>query len=279
MHMNKSLLSGIFLAIATLWFGVFKSVSNPLFYLDSHALILVCGGTLSASLIAFPFKQLVTLFDTLSIWLIRNKLPDYRVVEELYDVAQQFNKYKKLASPLEFAHPFINEGFMFLVSGDFDANQIQEILLKRIMAFRKKMQNDVKLLTALSKFPPAFGLLGASTGMITMMLNLNNGGSQKIGAAMAIALVATFWGIGLANLVFLPLSDFANKIAQEDAHTRLIIMEGLLMIKKNESPQFIVEILKSHLHPTERKKVKLSKNWPVEESQPKKDKQHKANAS
>lgn len=260
--MNKSLLAGILFSFLTLWFGVFKSVPNPFLYLDPHALILVCGGTISASLIAFPFKQLVTLADTLTIWLIRNKIPDFKVVEELYEVALQYSKYKNLASTLEFTHPFINEGFSFLVSEDFDSNQIQEILLKRIMAHRKKMQNDGKILTALSKFPPAFGLLGASTGMIAMMLNLNSGGTQKIGSAMAIALVATFWGIGLANLVFLPLSDFANKIAQEDAHTRLIIMEGIVLIKKNEPPHLIVEILKSHLHPSERKKVKINNNWP-----------------
>jgi len=255
--MNKSLITGFFLACATLWFGVFKSVSNPLFYFDTHALILVCGGTISASLIAFPFKQLLSLADTFLIWLIRKKIPDYKIIEELYNVSLQYKKYKDLASTLEFSHPFINEGFAFVTSNEYDVDQIQEILIKRIVAHRKKMQNDGKILSAISKFPPAFGLLGASTGMIAMMLNLNSGGTQMIGSAMAVALVATFWGIGLANLVFLPLSDFANKIAQDDAHTRLIIMEGLILIKKNETSNNIIEILKSHLHPADRKKIKI----------------------
>jgi len=258
--MNKSLITGFFLACATLWFGVFKSVSNPLFYFDSHALILVCGGTISATLIAFPFKQLLNLADTFLIWLIRKKIPDYKIVEEMYEVSIQYKKYKNLASTLEFSHPFINEGFAFVTSNDYDANQIQEILIKRIIAYRKKMQNDGKILSAISKFPPAFGLLGASTGMIAMMLNLNSGGTQMIGSALAVALVATFWGIGLSNLVFLPLSDFANKIAQDDAHTRLIIMEGLILIKNNEPSSSVVEILKSHLHPGDRKKMKIIKD-------------------
>jgi chemotaxis protein MotA len=264
--MNKSLLTGVLFGIGTLWFGVFESISNPKFYMDPHALILVLGGTLSASLIAYPYRQLITLGDTLLTWFIRKKTPDYRVVEELYEVSIQYMKYKNLASSLEFTHPFINEGFMFIVSDSYSLEQIQDILVKRIVAFRKKMQNDGKILTAISKYPPAFGLLGASTGMISMMLNLNGGGTQKIGSSMAVALVATFWGVCIANLIFLPLSDFANKIAQDEAHTRMIIMEGLILIKKNEQPLMIAEILKSHLHPADRKKVRVLKDWPEKEN-------------
>lgn len=261
--MNVSLYSGILIAIGTLWFGVFRSVSNPLFYLDSHALILVCGGTMAASLIAFPFSRLAALGSTLLNWLSRKKTPDYKVVEELYEASIYYSKYKELATSVEFSHPFIREGFQLLMSENFSEQQLQDILLKRIAAFKKNLQNDAKVLMALSKFPPAFGLLGASTGMISMMLNLSTGGTQKIGSSMAIALVATFWGIGLANLVFLPLSDFANKVAQDDSHTRLIIMEGLVLIKHQQPPHVIVEVLKSHLPAADRSKVKIIRNWGV----------------
>jgi chemotaxis protein MotA len=257
--MNVSLVFGIITAVLTLWFGVFKNTANPLFYLDTHALILVCGGTMAAALIAIPLSSLLELADTLLTWLFRKKTPDHKIVEELYQAAMYYRKYKDLVSSLEFSHPFIREGFEFVKSDAFNEQQIQAILSKRIVAFKKKLQNDAKILLALSKFPPAFGLLGASTGMIAMMLSLNNGGTQKIGASMAIALVATFWGIGLANLVFLPLADFANKVAQDDSHTRLIIMEGLVLIKHQEEPLVMVEILKSHLSPAERAKIRILK--------------------
>lgn len=257
--MNISFVFGIITAALTLWFGVFKTTANPFFYLDAHAMILVCGGTLAAALIAVPLARLIELGDTLLTWPFRRKVPDYKIVEELYEVAMYYRKYKDLVSSVEFSHPFIREGFEFVKSDSFNEQQIQSILSKRIIAFKKKLQNDAKILTSLSKFPPAFGLLGATTGMVAMMLNLNVGGSQKIGSSMAIALVATFWGIGLANLVFLPLADFANKIAQDDSHTRLIIMEGLVLIKHQEEPHVIVELLKSHLSPMERNKVRVLK--------------------
>lgn len=255
--MNFSLLSGIGCALVMLWLGVFRSLNNPSFYFDSHAMIIVFGGTVAAALIAFPFSQLMGLSDTFMTWLTRSKVPDYAIVEEMYDLAVKHEKYKDLTSSLEFNHSFINESLVFLDSSVFDLYRTQEILTKRILSFRKKAQNDGKILSVISKFPPAFGLLGASTGMISMMINLTDGGTKIIGNAMAIALVATFWGIALANLIFLPLSDLAQKIAQEDSHTRQIIMEGILLIKQNEHPEVIVETLKSQLVPKDRLKVKI----------------------
>jgi chemotaxis protein MotA len=268
--MNFSLVLGIISAGLTLWFGVFKSSTNSVMYLDTHALILVCGGTFAASLIAIPFTNLVELVDTLIAWPFRKKTPDHLIVEELYEVAMYYRKYKDLSQSVDFAHPFIREGFELVKSDNFNERHIEAILTKRINTFKKKLINDAKVLTSLSKFPPAFGLLGASTGMIAMMLNLNAAGTQKMGASMAIALVATFWGIALANLIFLPLADYANKIAQDESHTRMIIMEGLILIKHQEEPHVIVELLKSHLPPESRMKVKTLRSHSVNHPENKK---------
>lgn len=263
--MNISLILGLLAAGLTMWFGVFSSVETPKFYMDSHALILVFGGTFAASLIGFPIEKLLGLLNALINWFSRKKIPDYKIVEELYDVAIYYRKYRDILSSVDFSHPFIREGFGFVKSEKFNDRQLQMVLSKRIQAFKTEMHNDSKMLTAMAKFPPAFGLLGASTGMITMMLNLNSGGSKAIGPAMAIALVATFWGIALANLIFLPLADFANKIAQDDSHTRLIIMDGLVLIKKGEDPLVMVEVLRSHLSPDDRGKINLLSSLPMDE--------------
>ncbi|MGZ3773497.1 MAG: motility protein A [Pseudobdellovibrionaceae bacterium] len=264
--MNFSLSLGIFTAVATLYFGVFRTTANPTFYLDPHALILVCGGTLAATLIAFPIGRMIALADTFMSWFLRRKTIDHRIVEELYEVAIYYRKYNELVSSLDFSHPFIREGFEFVKSKAFNERQLEEILSKRIIGFRKTLQNDAKMLNAIAKFPPAFGLLGASTGMISMMLHLNEGGTKAIGPAMATALVATFWGIALSNLIFLPLADNASKIAADDSHTRLIILEGLVLIKMDEEPHVIVEILKSHLSPADRAKVRVFKGLSLDTS-------------
>lgn len=257
--MNLSLVAGIIAAVLTLWFGVFKSTSNPLFYIDLHAITVVCGGTLAAALIAFPFRRLVSLADTFLSWVFRTRSADYKIVEQIYEVSLHYERYKELVVSEQYSHPFIYEALQFVANDAFSDSQMQEILQKRILSFKKTLQNDVKMLKALSKFPPAFGLLGATTGMIAMMLSLNSGGASKVGSAMAIALVATFWGIALANLIFLPLADYANKIAQDDSHTRYLILEGMLLIKQKQKPHIVVEVLKSNLPEYERSLVRTLK--------------------
>ena len=128
---------------------------------------------------------------------------------------------------------------------------MREGLYKRMEYYQRQYLSDAKTLPGLSKFPPAFGLLGAVTGMIGMMGNLG-GGSDVIGRSMAVALVATFWGICLANVVLLPLSDYYKGLAEQDAFVRQIIIDGVLMVKRKEALPLIEEKMNSYLPPNKR---------------------------
>src|SRR5690606_24892973 len=118
-----------------------------------------------------------------------------------------------------FTHRFAREAFNLSKQEYLSEAQLKSLLLKRNEYFKLQYKDDARVLTALGKFPPAFGLLGATTGMIVMMTNLGTDQS-KIGSAMAVALVATFWGIAVANLVILPMADYAFKNAEEDQRVR-----------------------------------------------------------
>ena len=91
--------------------------------------------------------------------------------------------------------------------------------------------------------------------MIKMMMNLGTGGAASIGAAMAIALTATFWGIAMANFIFLPLADYAFKLADEDLYLRSIIIDGVFQIKTGVPFPVIVETLCGKLPISERFQV------------------------
>ena len=136
---------------------------------------------------------------------------------------------------------------------------LTNILEDRVTAFKKKYQQDAKILNAIAKYPPAFGLLGATTGMIAMMTNLGGpGGTTAIGQSMAVALIATFWGIATANFIFLPLSDNAQKAYVSDEFTRNFIKEGILLIKKDTAQKVFIERLSSMLPLEERVEAKTS---------------------
>jgi chemotaxis protein MotA len=255
--MNYSSASGILLALAIVWFGVIHPAAKPLMFLDQHALILVIGGTLSAALIAFPLRQLWSLFDLFFLAALFPKQKNLlTIASDIIVGARLARSQNILALRFNPSHGFLREAYKLAISSQLSTDELGKVLRKRASAYKKRYVMDAKALNALAKFPPAFGLLGASTGMIEMMSNLGKGGgTASIGSAMAIALVATFWGIAVANLILLPLADHANKLATDDQALRDMIIEGVLQIHGGASDEMLIETLRSYLPLSERPKL------------------------
>ncbi|MCC2679343.1 MAG: hypothetical protein K0R29_1919 [Pseudobdellovibrio sp.] len=251
-------LLGAAAAIAVVYYGGIKGVKNPVMFLDTHAIILVVGGTLAATFLAFPYKQLTQLFDFIIFGVFSSKKTDYlKLVDELSEINQCYQNKNQQARTKEYSHYFLREGVNLLFEPALTHEDLEEVLDLRVQAFKKRYQQDAKTLNAIAKYPPAFGLLGATTGMIAMMTNLGGpGGTSAIGQAMAVALVATFWGIATANFVFLPLSDNAQKACTSDEFTRNFIKEGILLIHRNTQPKVFIERLTSMLPLEERIEAK-----------------------
>jgi chemotaxis protein MotA len=257
-NLNLTTLTGAAAAGLVIYYGGLKAVKSPEMFLDSHAILLVVGGTLAATLMAFPFRQLTQLFDFVVFSVFTGRKTDYvKLVEELADINQNIQTPGNQIKNKEYSHYFVKEGVGLLHETSYSYDDLSDILDARVLAFKKKYQQDAKILNAIAKYPPAFGLLGATTGMIGMMTNLGGaGGTAAIGRAMAVALVATFWGIAAANFVFLPLSDNAQKAYLADEFTRNFIKEAILMIRKRTAQKVFIERLTSMLPLDERLEAK-----------------------
>lgn len=263
--MNISSLVGFILAGIIVWLGAISRSPKPQIFFDAHALIIVVGGTIAAGLIAFPLRRILNLVDLVLLGVLFKKKPsDTVIVNELIEAAAigKENLDVRL-NRRDIPHYFIREGYYLISEGLLTDDELLDVLSKRSETFRRTYLSDAKMLTALAKFPPAFGLLGASTGMINMMTNLGKNGTDSIGPAMGIALVATFWGIALANLVLLPLADYASKLNTEDQNTRQIIIEGLMMIKRGFNETVVARALIGMLPIGERVNFKDSKRTPT----------------
>lgn len=245
--MNLSTSIGLFFAFLVLYFGAFKSAPNPQLFLDPHAIIIVCGGTFAAALISYRTKDLLRLVDFFwfaAIFKRRNR--DLKTALEIMEsyvgpqASEDVEGRKKL-------HPFFLEGLSLSAKSESEDN-LANLLTARIEFQKKEYMADAKMLNSLAKFPPAFGLLGASTGMIAMMSNLGSaGGAERIGNAMAVALVATFWGIAFANFLLLPLADHATKIGMADTHTRQMIRHALILMRRRVDSSYLRDMLMGYL--------------------------------
>ncbi len=254
--MNISSWVGFFIAALVLVFGVFKTLPNPGLFFDSHALLLVCGGTLAAALISVRYKKLEELCSLFFYGLLLKRTkPTLDHARELLLLSALTHNSKSIYIHFDLSHPFAREAFELAKKNYLEEDELKILLIKRNEFFKRSYQSDAKALNNLGKFPPAFGLLGATTGMIAMMTQLGRNQDQ-IGQAMAIALIATFWGIALANLVLLPLADYAAKVAHEDQVTRQMIAEAIILIRKNYDPHLVGERLCTYLPPDMRRELK-----------------------
>lgn len=254
--MNLSGILGIITAIGVAAFTVVTATDSATVFLDIHGIVIVIGGTVAVTLLSFRVKRIYYAFKIILRKILGGRKSDYngqiRIIVETADKYRHDPKSAVEGIPSN-SHPFFMDGMKYLVEFGFSAVEIDEILTNALKGKKQRDDHETKVWHTMSRFPPAFGLLGATVGMIALLQTLGQPGAQdRIGPAMATALVATFYGLVLANLVLIPISENLSELSDEDIIMRKIIKEGVLLIQEKRHPLFIEEYLKSFLSPKER---------------------------
>lgn len=253
--MNYSAIVGIFLAITVSIVTAMTSTSNWKIFVDYHAFMIVIGGTFAASLVSFSGKRLFMLVKVFFKKVIGKHTEVQACMSEILQCAKGYrdddqylkNNIDKITTP------FLKEALKMLIDGGIEHHEMDTILRKRAASIFHRHEEDAEIFKSLSKFPPAFGLLGAVIGMIAMMQNLGGADSfSKVGPSLAVALVATLYGIAIANFVFLPLGENLTKVNREDATLREMVIDAIKMIRVKKHPLVVEEMILSHLLPSER---------------------------
>jgi chemotaxis protein MotA len=248
--MNLAGLLGVLSGLGVVGFITMGSKSASVF-LDVHGIVIVLGGTFTVALLCFPFSRLFGAMKIVVKKMLGKIENDYAgMIEVITNTSQVYRTNPKAALeqiPKD-SHPFFQEGMQMLVEFGFNADDLDNILQNSIDGKKKRDHDDVKVWHTISRFPPAFGLLGATVGMISLLQTLGEPGAQdRVGPAMATALVATFYGLVFANLIFIPISEKLHEVGAEDVVMRNLIKEGILLIQEKRHPLLISEYLRSFL--------------------------------
>lgn len=139
---------------------------------------------------------------------------------------------------------FVAKGLRLIIDG-IDPVKLREILEADIYAFEAEQRQAIKIWEAAGGYSPTIGILGAVLGLIHVMENLSD--PTKLGGGIAVAFVATIYGVGFANLIFLPVSNRLRSIVNQAIHQREMVTEALLSIATGENPRIIEERLASFL--------------------------------
>jgi chemotaxis protein MotA len=216
-----------------------------MFY-DVHAVIVIFGGSLAATLIRFPLSAIlhgVPLGAKFAFTLRRTTARD--LVDELASLAEISRKQGPVGlEKVETDDPFLAKGIRYVADG-YDATFIRDNLERDRDNFLMHLDEGSKIYRAVGDCAPAFGMVGTLIGMVQMFSNMSD--PSKLGPFMAIALLATLYGALVANLVCLPLADKLHVKLIDEETNRTLIIDGILMIRDSKSPALVREMLLAYL--------------------------------
>jgi len=261
--MNISSILGLLIASTVFIGGILSSTSNWKIYLNFHAFIIVVGGTIAATLVSFPIKQLVKLWKVFFAKILgKGSAPHLKVIEEVIDLSRgiQSNDNYLAENVDKIKIHFLKEAIQLQVDGGISDAKIDQVLNKRSEVHFIRYEEEAHVFKTVARFPPAFGLLGAVAGMIALMGGLGSPDSFKqIGPAMAVAMVATMYGIAIANFIFVPMGEYLSKLNKEDHLMRNIVIDAVKLLRSREHPVVVEEHLKSYLLSSERSMLSTPK--------------------
>jgi chemotaxis protein MotA len=214
--------------------------------LNAHAILLVFGGTFGSTLISYPSNVILQAIRALRIFFFPGSRPDTTVVIQtivrLADKAKRQGIESLETDIAQIRIPFLINGLRLLLDG-VPAEIIRGNLIKEIRFARDRHAQVANVFRSAAAYAPIFGLLGTLVGVVQVLMTLTD--PKTIGAAMAVAMTATFYGIFSANFLFLPIAGKLNVYAQEEVFLEELIIEGVQCIQMNEVPVLTMRKLQS----------------------------------
>ncbi len=230
---------------------------NGAMFLDLGAIILIIGGTLGATALSFPLDIFLKASREGIVHVFVSKKEDPHVlIKTLVTFAEKARREGLLALEAEantIDDPFLRKGIQLVIDGR-DTDVIRKILETEVSFVGERAQKEELLFTTMGGFSPTMGIIGTVLGLIAMLSKLGDFSQSgdvagKLGDATASAFIATFFGVLLANVVWLP---FANRLKQRNAHMMLmreIEIEGILAVQAGDNPRLLEEKLYAYLDP------------------------------
>jgi len=256
---NFSSIFGLTAGLVILAVSIYTSLTNLNSILSPASILIVVGGTASATIMCFPIGQTLTLFRVFVRRMLGINKQNYQeIIDEVVMLAQASRRSSKAfeAAIKDVSHPFIRDtaNVKFWVEGEVSLEELRTLLETRAETHFTRYMDDAKSFKTIAKFPPAFGLLGTVIGLIALLQGLGAANAKEnIGPAMALALATTLWGLVLANCLFIPIGENLQKQTEEDLVARRMIVEGMMLIASNKPPKYVEEMLKSFLLPAQRR--------------------------
>jgi len=242
-----SSLIGIAVALAGIFGGQLLEGGYAGSLLQSAAFLIVVGGTAGAVMVQSPARVFVRGVR-MAKWVVLP--PDFlphRMIAQILRWSLTARKEGLLALDQRAnmaADPFERKGLQLLIDGA-QPEKLREVMEVEIIGFEEYHRQGARIWEAAGGYAPTIGILGAVLGLIHVMENLTD--PARLGSGIAVAFVATIYGVGLANLVFLPVAQKLRSLIAQQVLLREMLVDGLVSIASGENPRMIEDRLQGYV--------------------------------
>jgi len=219
-------------------------------YMDGPGAMIVFGGTLAAICVSHPVEEVIQAFNAGFKIFSSRKVTAQEVVGVMVRIAEISRREGLLALENIRSDNVVLKKACKLIADNAGPQLIQDTLRIEIHSLKRRHQIGETVFRSLGTFAPAFGLIGTLIGLVQMLARLNN--PKALGGAMAIALLATFYGALSSNLLFLPIAGKLRARTQQEVLNLEIIFEGARCILQNNNPLLVRDKLMSFVPPKDR---------------------------
>ncbi len=238
---------GILLGIGAVVGGNMVEGGNAAHLVQTAAAIIVFGGTLGATLLSSSIRDMFNAVKALGMVFGARSSSSSEVIEEILGLLVKARKMGLLSLESQVKsidNDFLRKGLNLVIDGIPPA-MIKDILFQEIYTYENTCKKAAKVFVSAGGYAPTIGILGAVLGLIQVMRNVTE--PSKIGDGIAVAFVATIYGVGSANLIFLPLGRKIINRLKEEVFIKELILEGVLGVEAGVNPYFLKARLNAFL--------------------------------
>jgi chemotaxis protein MotA len=209
--------------------------------------LIVFGGTIGAVLVSTPK---IALFDALR----RARSLLWEEVEDSSAIIEELIRYSKKARSTgiisldsevqTIEEPFLRKGMMLLIDG-MEAAEIRRVMELELIVFEQQAENDARVFETAGGYAPTIGIIGAVLGLIQVMKHLES--LSDVGHGIAVAFVATIYGVGFANLILLPIANRIRVRTHLTFQFRELMVEGVISVQSGMNPRLMSRILEAFI--------------------------------
>ena len=252
-------LIGLLAGLGIILIGIIQSGGKLYWFFNFNSLLIVLGGTFAATMVNLPLRAVGNIFNILQN-VFRGEDYDYiGIIEEIVQKAQKARKDGLLS--LEADLPMMRDGFfkngIELAINERESSRLRTFLNLEMNNISSRHVAGQEMFLYMASYAPAFGMLGTVLGLIIMMNNFSSGGGgMEITASydvaerfadllsgMGLALITTFYGVFMANMIFLPIGGKLKRRSENEMMLKSIVVEGIISIHAREHPILIKEKL------------------------------------